>query len=339
MTDRRPPHEASDADIDALLAGRPVSDDLAPVASVFDVLRTDAVAAPPPRADARLQEFVTSGGRAPQGATISSPQPGVTAPPPRRAGRRAAQLAMAGLVLIGGVAGAQASGLTDLPGLPDRDSSSIVVAGPVDTGEADSVALAPATSTTDDDRTVPGDDGPTETDGPGLSVSIEDDGIDIEVTGRDQLDSACLAAVEAIEGAGFNLDDGAMDTTTLGPLLSDLEAACLPELEKFLEQFEIDAEALEAHLEELETALDGVDLGELEQLVEALDNAELEQLIEDFGGDLDLSDLPDLSELPEIPDLPSLDGTGLDLDQLESELETMLDDLGIDLELDLGLDD
>ncbi len=318
----------SDDDAEALLRGsaRPGHEDLAQaIADLRGVPR------PPVGVGPELGEFVASPPTRPPYVDELPPVP--PAAPLRRQpvlARPLARLALAAGIGVVGITGAHATGMVDVPGLPDRgDGTEVVFAdddGP--TAAAGVTAEQPDTDSASDEAdagsgTILEDPVEATVTYGDLSVAVsigsadgESFSIDIDVEG---VSPECEAALEGLSGTYTSEDDAEAAA-------GDAEAACEGDFDLVFPDLD-DPAAFEAFLDEFEFSLDlpddfgrffddefgslgDFDLDELEQLLENFDFEQLEQYFGDHGNG---GFFFDLDELPE----------GFDPEQFEGFFENL----------------
>lgn len=254
-------HELSDERIERLIAGTETPEGFEGVAAEFATLRSLRSGVRRVPVSASLGEFVST-----PSSTLETDEDlvlvplsgAVSPPPPRRhrmlAGTAAARFAIAGAVAVVGVTGAHATGLVDVPLLPDEgDPVELVSAvqtggggdtpdtpGPADT--ADPVADTP-TQPEDDADTTEGDDSQPDLDHPEfdgkVNIVVGDASFEITVdtTGGDvriQVDvegvsAECEAAIEALEDL--------TDLDALDAAGDPIEQACADDFANFTPEF------------------------------------------------------------------------------------------------------
>lgn len=352
----------SDEDAEAILRGaaRPGHEDL--TQAIAD-LRT--VPQPPVGVGPQLGEFVAAPPTRPPYVDELPPVP-PTAPVRRQPvlARPLARLALAAGIGVVGITGAHATGMVDVPGLPDRGDGTEVVFADDDDPSTAAAGVAVDEPEADDPSVGESEDGngsiledpveATVTYGD-LSVAISissADGrsftIDIDVEG---VSPECEAALEGLSGTYSSEDDAEAAA-------GDAEAACESDFDLVFPDLD-DPAAFEAFLDEFDFSLDlpddfgrffdeefgglgGFDLGELEQLLEDFDFEELEQYFGDHGNGgflFDLDELPDGFDPEQFEgffenlDPESLEGFFGDIDP--EQFQRFFDELPFDLgELD-----
>jgi hypothetical protein len=364
-------NDLPDSEIEALISGSATPDGLDGVAALFDELRSIPERELP--VGVQLGEFVT-----PQYSpadtyelVLETTAPGEpsSASQPRKGllNSAFAQLAVAAAVIVAGVTGAHASGLIDVPGLPDDGGTAELVAA--ETGDLNDAALAsPNTADPSEPETNIDDSAPASEVDPKISFNSGDDGeitanvelgglsasvritnidgavrVDIDVEG---VSSGCEAAIESVHEisdapeARASIDAAevacADELALIGPLLGDGDT-----LAQLLEGLELDLE-----LPERFGNLDELFSGELGQLgdmfgggfdIENFDPEDLEQLFDDFqfppGLEEFFDEHPDGGHLDglfsgELGQLGDMFGGGFDIENFNPEdLEQLFDDL------------